>query len=367
MCLLVLGLAVMGIITLTPLVVLERLEKDLKMKRQVVGLSALLHRSQELGQHVLAASTAKEGDTPNNHATSDTRTDTKPRINWERGQKHGKQQPKREKQQQQRTSVQQDYLGRGVSGLPWEETPALVGAKRGHIQCDMNVDDLAYWNDPQGQRDINFKGYYYEDNPSNNRYLTFEPDCGGWNNIRMSVENIFVLAAATGRTLVLPPNTPFYLLGDGKQNARSFASFYNLDKLREKISVMSMKEFVTKEGERLLGLSPPEQEKLMPVADTCLHQPKSNSDVSCGWLTDVLRTKGVQPEMEAAKHCLAFSDKVFDGGTLTTEEQVRVNQFCGVRSIDMLCVCVCFCLCVETCLTFFPSYKQESHVSLVQS
>jgi hypothetical protein len=26
-----------------------------------------------------------------------------------------------------------------------ELTPALIGAKPGHIECDVNVDDMAYW------------------------------------------------------------------------------------------------------------------------------------------------------------------------------------------------------------------------------
>jgi hypothetical protein len=37
------------------------------------------------------------------------------------------------------------------------------------------------------------------------RYLTFEPDVGGWNNVRMQMEIVLVLAMTTGRTLVLPP------------------------------------------------------------------------------------------------------------------------------------------------------------------
>jgi len=47
-------------------------------------------------------------------------------------------------------------LSRGVAGRPLLETPALVGAKRGHIECDVNVDSLAYWNSPQGVRDMEF-------------------------------------------------------------------------------------------------------------------------------------------------------------------------------------------------------------------
>jgi hypothetical protein len=51
---------------------------------------------------------------------------------------------------------QKKGVSRGVSGRPSVETPALVGASRAHIECDVNVDSLAYWNDPQGKRDEDF-------------------------------------------------------------------------------------------------------------------------------------------------------------------------------------------------------------------
>jgi hypothetical protein len=44
------------------------------------------------------------------------------------------------------------------------------------------------------------------------KYITFTVDRGGWNNVRMSMEIIFVIAAVTGRTLVLPPKEPLYRL-----------------------------------------------------------------------------------------------------------------------------------------------------------
>ncbi len=47
-------------------------------------------------------------------------------------------------------------LSRGVAGRPASKTPALTGASRAHIECDVNVDSLAYWNDPQGTRDQEF-------------------------------------------------------------------------------------------------------------------------------------------------------------------------------------------------------------------
>lgn len=48
-------------------------------------------------------------------------------------------------------------VARGIAGRSLAKTPAVEGAKRGHMECDINVDSLAYWNDPQGDRDRNFK------------------------------------------------------------------------------------------------------------------------------------------------------------------------------------------------------------------
>jgi len=63
---------------------------------------------------------------------------------------------------------------------------------------------------------------YWSDHPSDSahvspfydckKYMTFEPDRGGWNNIRMSMETAIALAVAMGRTLVLPPKQGMYLL-----------------------------------------------------------------------------------------------------------------------------------------------------------
>ena len=80
--------------------------------------------------------------------------------------------------------TQEDNLGRGVAGLPLAQTPALLGAKRGGFDCDaeVNVEQMAYWNQPQGLRDREFQTSF---RASEEKFLTFEPDCGGWNNIRM--------------------------------------------------------------------------------------------------------------------------------------------------------------------------------------
>ncbi|KAL3893662.1 MAG: hypothetical protein SGARI_008016, partial [Bacillariaceae sp.] len=82
--------------------------------------------------------------------------------------------------------VNMNILARGVAGLPMSKTPALMGAKWGHVDCDVDVDDIAYRNDPQGTRDNEFVSPFAEkeEEGAPTRYLTFQPDPGGWNNIR---------------------------------------------------------------------------------------------------------------------------------------------------------------------------------------
>ena len=219
-------------------------------------------------------------------------------------------------------------LARGYAGLPMDQTPALKGAHPGIIKCDVDVNDLAYWNRLQGFRDRTFQTPYQT---APNQYLTFEPDPGGWNNIRISLEIIYVIAAATGRTLVLPPSTPMYLLGQGIDHVRPFGNFYPLSnpELRKRLHIISMPEFVKKEGKRLLHLDEQEIDKLMPVAKNCLHQP--NSDLYCEKLYGYLRKAGLQPPLQAHKNCLVFDEDHFHGKPITEDVQGRVAKFCGTE------------------------------------
>eukprot|EP00980_Cylindrotheca_fusiformis_P020765 scaffold7755_cov104-Cylindrotheca_fusiformis.AAC.10 len=75
---------------------------------------------------------------------------------------------------------------------------------------------MVYWEDIPS--DENFISPFYR--PGETKYLTFEPDGGGWNNIRMAMESVIGLAIAMGRTLVMPPQKKMYLLAKGDHKQR---------------------------------------------------------------------------------------------------------------------------------------------------
>jgi len=169
------------------------------------------------------------------------------------------------------TPIPRTQTSRGFSGLlPSQTTPpaALTGALRGTIHCpntDPQINELlssmmAFWNEPRGTRDDLAEYYYIDQNNGNQqqqhpfipkpldtfdlrhttimdvvrtkrrRYLTFEPDTGGWNNLRISFENVLILAAVSGRTLVLPPEQVMYLLdakkGDKRHGYRQYTDYF---------------------------------------------------------------------------------------------------------------------------------------------
>lgn len=81
------------------------------------------------------------------------------------------------------------------------------------------------------------------------KYLLFEPDRGGWNNIRMAAETAMIFALATGRVLVMPPMAVWYLLTKNKKeddNVSTFNKFFDLKKIHEKIDIITMEEFLEK-------------------------------------------------------------------------------------------------------------------------
>lgn len=125
--------------------------------------------------------------------------------------------------------------------LHWLSQPAkplLQRPSRGSLVCDgRRIDhEIVYWRDVEASQRVNDK------------FLTFEYDRGGWNNVRMGVECLVVVAHATRRTLVVPPGQNLYLLGarakDGHHKL-GFADFYDLDLLRG-VGVVTMADFLNR-------------------------------------------------------------------------------------------------------------------------
>ncbi len=261
-----------------------------------------------------------------------------------------------------RTNDEPLQLSRGVAGLPLSKTPALIGAQHGSIQCAssdgvLHVDELAYWNDPQGDRDVAFISPF---NPQSKekRYVTFEPDRGGWNNIRMSLEIVIVFAAATGRSLVLPPDTPFYLLsqsvdGTKRKQHHGFADFLDLDNeaLRSKLEIISMTDFLEsaggskkKHGHKKMFTIPGGEEgkTLRKSAEQCYYIAKS--DRSCDAIYGFLRSHAYIPELQSARDCLIFDldahlasktqhstdSQIF--ASLPNVQKEKVKDFCDKRN-----------------------------------
>lgn len=94
-----------------------------------------------------------------------------------------------------------------------------------------------------GERAVSLRG---SQAPSESpQYLAFDADLGGFNNILMNFEIIVVLAALTGRTLVIPPRRPLYLLGD---EPRSLMDIFDRDALTKHIDVITTEELAARMG-----------------------------------------------------------------------------------------------------------------------
>ena len=112
------------------------------------------------------------------------------------------------------------------------------------------VSGMTYWRDIP--MDSSWKSPLTSDP---RKFLTFEPDEGGYNNIRMAFETAAVLAVGTGRTLVLPPAMNFYLLSDPMQShvgkKFGFSDFYDLVSIAKEqagLQIITFQEFLEEEA-----------------------------------------------------------------------------------------------------------------------
>ena len=87
-------------------------------------------------------------------------------------------------------------------------------------------------------------------NVTDRRYVVFQPDLGGWNNIRMALEVVILYALVTGRILVMPPHTVLYLLNGNKKwdaNKSTMDDYLDFERMKahDGLEVMEMDEFLT--------------------------------------------------------------------------------------------------------------------------
>jgi hypothetical protein len=119
-------------------------------------------------------------------------------------------------------------------------------------------DDLAaemvYWEDIPSDSKFKSPIGSNHNGKSMKKYLTFEPDGGGFNNIRMSLETIVVMAHAMGRTLVMPPSQNHYLLRKDREKQRthfSFNDFYHFEQIgfeHAGLEIITMEDFLKAEA-----------------------------------------------------------------------------------------------------------------------
>ena len=169
---------------------------------------------------------------------------------------------------------------------------------------------------------------YWSDIPSDNahvspfydstKYMTFEPDPGGWNNIRMSMESVLAMAVAMGRTLVLPPSQGMYLLDQDeheKDNQFSFHNFYHLESIAKEhggLNIISMKQFLQeqamtgklKDSNTGKVLLPPGNRTDWDTTDS--RRNGLMTEYQDGALTDYLRKVSLWPQWNPDKCLAAF-------------------------------------------------------------
>ena len=144
--------------------------------------------------------------------------------------------------QQQQTGFQNGNPDHQLAGLKCQE-------KYGGPDDEFAEKEMAFWSDIPS--DASYKSPFLDEGEE--RFLTFEPDHGGWNNIRMGMETALVLAHSMGRTLVLPPPQRFYLLNKdaAQKNTFDFGDFFHLDSIaveHEGLNVITSEEFLHRFG-----------------------------------------------------------------------------------------------------------------------
>ena len=117
------------------------------------------------------------------------------------------------------SNLQDAQNGRDTRLSKFSQRPAKVSKCRVHLTPECLISPLVkYWSEDADCYESPLRALNgLSTAPDNRKYVIMEPDLGGWNNIRMSLEVAIVFALATGRILVLPPHQVLYLLNQNKK------------------------------------------------------------------------------------------------------------------------------------------------------
>jgi hypothetical protein len=124
-------------------------------------------------------------------------------------------------------------------GRQLDEVHSIAGLDcTDHGGPTLAADEMVYWKNTPS--DAQFQSAYAKYGPLN-KYLTFEPDEGFWNNQRMMIETMVVLALVMGRILVIPPAARY-----------DYHDLFPLEAIaqesRESLTMIKMQEFLEREG-----------------------------------------------------------------------------------------------------------------------
>jgi len=171
-----------------------------------------------------------------------------------------KKEEKEAKNENHKTSVKQkvlSFFGKNGNGINHDSikhdlhpVAHLNCADHGGPTDPQIIEEMVFWSDIPTDADYlspmqTLKDPYTPDDAE--KFLTFEPDIGGWNNVRMAMETALVLSHAMGRALVLPPEHKIYNF----ERSFGFKDLFHLDAVSGEHSgfkVITMEEFLVREA-----------------------------------------------------------------------------------------------------------------------
>lgn len=198
----------------------------------------------------------------------------------------------------------EDYDDIGSASRAKEEIHDSAG-----LNCDVHggptdegaVSEMIWWHDIPS--DTQYRSPFFDENKA--RYLSFEPDGAGFNNARMGMEVAIVLAAATGRVLVLPPDSGIDHL-EGDFNVHTFFPLQSLLKEHSAVGheIISMDEFLRREGVAGNLNDTTSGEIRKPPGDRLDWTKQTSKEQGCLW--EYLRSVGKNPRWSHENCVLAI-------------------------------------------------------------